>query len=255
MSLEEGKRTFFGDDVWQIVPWSASPESKTYTNRLLDIVSCIPAVIEDCDLLQMTKTETTRTPLRESIREGIVTLHRRLFDIRWQWELSHPNACHEVKMHGGTSQQLSVDDNGDPLFDSLLSYRDLVSAVEIGMYNTCLLLLREHAMAIGMNPDDDAITPDTTKQFTHKTNPALSFPHEIPGSSSLRSIAREICRSAEFYLKPVHGITGAFFLLFPLRVAQFVYGVDGNDQEARWIKKIMKYIGDQYGFGIAYEYC
>ncbi|KAK4081179.1 transcriptional regulator family: Fungal Specific TF [Trichoderma aggressivum f. europaeum] len=48
-ALVQRQGTFLDQERWRIVPWSTSPETKTATNKLLDIISSLPALLQKTD--------------------------------------------------------------------------------------------------------------------------------------------------------------------------------------------------------------
>ncbi|KAM0513457.1 hypothetical protein ACHAPE_007719 [Trichoderma viride] len=56
--------------------------------------------------------------------------------------------------------------------------------------------------------------------FSFKTNNALLFPYE---AHSDHYATRDILRTADFLLQPKHGPAGAYFFIFPLRIAQIYH--------------------------------
>lgn len=268
-ALEENKGTFLAEEQWQTIPWSSKrgvggrAEKKSFIDRFLDILCCIPSVTQDLDSLPGIPTEHERKQMVASIRASIASLNDRLFDIRLDWEILKPRAAHEVSVsnrrdgHG----KMSMDDEGNQLFDSIVYYQDLQSCTEIGIYYSCLFILRSIASNIGDTrrggETDTTISmmtrlSNTTNQSGRKNNVALKLPHEI---TSARDAAREMCRSVEYYLQPCHGITGAYFCMLPLRLAQFAFSAEEDRRLASWIRGIMRYIGDTHGFHNAYMFC
>lgn len=228
--------------------WINIPEAKSYTNRFADILCCIPEIIQDVDKFRALKDQKRCDLFHTSIREKIIALKERLFDIRCDWEIARPNVVHEVRMDASERRCLTVDEDGNQMFDTLLYYDSLQDGVEMGIYHTCVLLLKDYALELGFDEVFTRVPAISPK----KTNPSLRFPHEV---SSLLEIGHDILRSAEFYLQPQHGLTGPYFLMFPLAVAQSLFDGPRHHREARWIRKIMKHIADNHGFSIAYEYC
>ncbi|ETS85709.1 hypothetical protein PFICI_03734 [Pestalotiopsis fici W106-1] len=337
LHMEGEHRTFLEQPCWQEVPWDEDPGSKSLTARYMDIICCIPGLLEDQQrLLEIQQNSTiiaddTCDPraddLRSSMRAKIVSLYIKLLDIRWQWELDHPNCCHDLPVAGRSgaarNQHCAVplpvnSETGRPIYGSVLFFNDLYRAVEMNFYHTCLLILHSLARSLDIMQELEHLhTPppcssyeasipqdagrsksgDATRRFCFKTNVPLLFPHE---SQSDYYAVHDICRTVDFLLHPNYGHAGALFLIFPLRVAQ-VYstilpferedtslditrsssdqnvchgrnqaatqsinaGQNGIDNKAKidehkslsvWMRKIMRHVGDVYGFGIAYGY-
>lgn len=243
MALEDRERTFLAEDPWQSIPWSDAPDSKSYINRFVDIILCVPGIMQDLDCLQ---TESAERPRIDDVKEAIKSLSARTLDARLDWETLNPNAAREV-VPSVIKPYSAVDENGDLLFDSVLHYKNLQLCVEMGIYFATVFFLRCFSEAVG-----DTSHVDTQTQFSApRRNPVLQLPHEMP---SYRDSAVQICRSVEFYLQSGHGLAGAYFLLFPLRVAQYAFDYTKDYAIAMWIRRVMKYIGDEYGFSNALRF-
>lgn len=189
--------------------------------------------------------------LQRSMTHQIFRLYTKLLQVRWLWEISNPSCCQEIPVgekHPGTA--LPIENiAGQPLFETLLVFSSFQRAIETNLYNCCMLFLCYMAFQLGSLDelrgfplsrlfdssrgasnlhrfsDSDTECAETSGRFTgiacspfaHKTNPALAFPHEL---SKWNLAGYEICRSIEFMLQPNHGPAGAYFAIFPLRVAQ-----------------------------------
>jgi hypothetical protein len=252
LALEDRKRTFLAEDRWQTIPWSDAPDSKSYINQFVDIILCVPSIMEDLDYLQKTESPEEKFHVCSEITEAIKSLSKRLLDARFDWEILNPNVAQEVVPPKASEQPYSpVDENGNLLFDSLIDYKSLQLCVEMGIYFSIVFFLRGFSLAV--DEKESILDTPMTLASPRRSNPALKFPHELP---SFRESAVEICRSAEYYLQSVHGITGAYFLLFPLRVAQYAFEEEREEDYAivMWMRKVMKYIGDEFGFSNALRF-
>lgn len=199
--------------------------------------------------------------LRRSITHQIFRLYTKLLQVRWLWEISNPSCCWEIpagEKHPGTA--LPIENTaGQPLFETLLVFSSFQRAVETNLYNCCMLFLCYLAFQLEsldelrgfplsqlfdssrsvsnlyQFPNRDTECAETSGRFAgiasspyaHKTNSALAFPQEL---SKWNLAGYEICRSIEFMLQPNHGPAGAYFAMFPLRVAQlFVEPLTENE--------------------------
>lgn len=152
LHMDESRRTFLEEPCWQQVPWSHDPGHKSFRGLFIDIICCIPGLLEDDGRLRelervSTNTNTTATDtcaqnrrqgvkkaeleLQNSMRERVIYLYTKLLNVRWRWELEHPNCCYEIAVLPRTrsphKQQsdpvLSVDETtGRPIFDSVLFF-------------------------------------------------------------------------------------------------------------------------------------
>lgn len=235
---------------WQEVPWCDQPNPKSTVNYYIDILCCIPGLLEKKNRLSR-GLAVDPDALRRSITRQILRLYTKLLQVRWLWEVSNPSCCWEIPASEKRPGLVLPIENtaGQPLFESLLVFSSFQRAIETNLYNCCMVFLCDMAFQLGsldelkrfpisqlfdssrsvsnLHPfsDGDTECAKTTRHvigitcspYAHKTNPALVFPHEL---STWNLAGYEICRSIEFMLQPNHGPAGAYFAMFPLRVAQ-----------------------------------
>nr|WNZ75283.1 hypothetical protein [Trichoderma harzianum] len=162
--------------------------------------------------------------LYESLRQRVVLLYLKLLNLRWEWELQHPDCCFEVFQESRIERAdvLSVSEAmGQPIFNSVLFFTDFRRAVETNFYHSCLLILHDIAGYLGIM-DELKEHQASGSLFLYKTNHPLTFPN---GTEPDRNAVRDICRSVEFLLQPTHGPAGGYVLMFPLRVAQIYHDI------------------------------
>lgn len=206
--------------------------------------------MEDLDHLQKNENPEEQRRMCDEIRESIKSLSKRLLDVRFDWEILNPNVAREVIPSQISDRPCSpVDEKGNLLFDSHIYYNSLQLCVEMGIYFSIVFFLRNFIQAIGEEEENILDTPPLV--IPRRSNLALKLPHELP---SYRDSAIEVCRSVEYFLQSAHGITGAYFLMFPLRVAQFAFEEDEDYEIVVWMRKVMKYIGSEYGFSNALRF-
>lgn len=248
--LDDVQQTYLEEPSWQEVPWCDQPKRKSTVNYYIDILCCIPGLLEKKNQLSRGLVADPDA-LRRSITHQIFRLYTKLLQVRWLWEVSNPSCCWEIpagEKHPGTALPIE-NAAGQPLFESRLVFSSFQRAIETNLYNCCMLFLCDMAFQLGSLDEleqfptsqlfdssrgasdlhrfsgSDAERAKTTGHYTgiacspyaHKTNPALAFPHELP---KWNLAGYEICRRIEFMLQPNHGPAGAYFAMFPLRVAQ-----------------------------------
>ncbi|KAL6903881.1 hypothetical protein GGI43DRAFT_421407 [Trichoderma evansii] len=248
--LDDVQHMFLEQSSWQEVPWHHQPEPKSIINYYIDILCCIPGLLEDKNLL-LDGLAVDPNALRHSIACQIFRLYTKLLQVRWFWEVSNPSCCHEVLTDKESPAALLPTEkaSGQPLFEPLLVFSSFQRAIETNLYKCCMLFLCDMAAQLGTLNElkqlpisqlfDSAYsvsnfdglggkvtkcakiaghyTGVTQTPYAHKTNPALAFPNEL---STWNLAAYEICRSIKYMLRPNHGPAGAYFAIFPLRVAQ-----------------------------------
>lgn len=195
------------------------------------------------DLQNPTLSPDQLLPLYQSLSRNIEAHLAELYAWRMSWEQANPHACHEVP-------NLSPQQN--PLFPSILHFSDLSAANEITFYNSILLLLYQLGFQIigpsSFNPNSPSLLP---KSGTLPDQPPIlsSNPLCLPGHApSAQAIATEICRSAEYHLLEEQGNAGAFFLLFPLRLAYQTF--EDGAREKIWLEGLMTRVAELSGWEI-----
>jgi hypothetical protein len=187
LHMEEKCRTFLEQPCWQKVPWDTEPDSKSLTAYYMDIICCIPGLLEDQQRLSEVHEDFTTSDtcdpqadeLRLSMRARITSLYAKLLDTRWRWELKHPNCCHAVPFVGRSrpaqTQNCEIPlpvngETGQPVFDTMLFFDDLYRAVETNFYHSCLLILHSLAKSLDImqelkrlhTPPSVSTPPDTS---------------------------------------------------------------------------------------------
>ena len=178
-------------------------------------------------------------PKHQVLSNEIRAYLEKLYTWRTNWEVANPGACREVL-------NPSIIENDESLFPTILHYSTLTAAYEITTYNAILLLL----LKLGYEIIGSAFNPSA--QFLNEAPLSIistilsSNPLYLPGhASNLEAIAIEICRSADYLL---NSSAGAFFLLFPLRVAYQT--LEDETKEKHWLEAIMQRIAEQSGWEI-----
>ena len=211
-SLITRKRTFLEKEEWKTTPWAKYPETKTAIYYLQDILCDFPGFCEDrLDLDAAVARGEDVSLERHTLESKLISAVQELVRWRWQWDAENPGVAYE-KLVDTTS--LSFDYDG-PLFDSVLYFNTLEQATDIILYNTTLQMLahfyQDFARSCIFEPAL-SIWPISTRPLP--TNP-LILPSESLQFDDTRS---ELCRCIEYHLLGVHASSGAFALMFPLRV-------------------------------------
>ena len=167
---------------------------------------------------------------------------RDLFIWRYNWERDNPNMVYEVPVDRRSS--LTLNEDGNPLYPTVLYYRDFHKGRTIMLYNFALMLILRLAAFQGIHEPVQtalAILP-TSFEPSLQTN-LLTLP--CP-SLSRSEIVDEMCRSVEYHLIGPHSIIGAASLILPLR-----YLVEFEKWTVPWVKKIATHIAMECGFRAA----
>ncbi|KUJ11340.1 uncharacterized protein LY89DRAFT_786952 [Mollisia scopiformis] len=235
--LVKRKRCFLESTEWKTIPWALEPEAKTSVMFLHDIACDLPGVMEDVDQLQSPQMSPEEFIKHHAFVSGRITsCLKELYGWRASWQRQNPHACWEV---------LSTDSTtGSILFPLVFNYKSLIEANALTFYNALLLLLLKVASQV-IGPQFD---PSTCA--AHLPRGLRYEPLIPPGlAPNAQAIAYEICKSVEYLLGAERRRAGAFFLLFPLRVAWQAF--NPVDMEAVWLQGIMRIIADSTGFEVS----
>ncbi|CZR65851.1 uncharacterized protein PAC_15751 [Phialocephala subalpina] len=240
-SLARRKRCFLERPEWKTVPWAVEPEFKTRAQFLHDILCDMPGLMEDAAMLQSSRLSGEEfTVHRVLLSENITSTLKTLYEWRVSWQHRCPNSCWEI-----LSNEVCAS-TAEPtlLFPVVFDFASLTHANEITLYNAILLLLLRLSFQV-ISPNFDPSLP------------AFHLPQDLdygplfpPGlAPNAQAVAIEICKSVEYHLAKERRRAGAFFLLFPLRVAWQAF--DPADKEALWLQGVMSMIADSTGFEVS----
>lgn len=230
-ALVDKKRTFLEREEWKITPWRLHPESKDLTSYIVDVLCDLPGLLQDFDELESTNLTFKQRALRQQKLAADINHHLKLiYDWRVIWEKTNATSC--------TEQPAKFE--GSP-FETVLQYEVLEEANGLMIYNAIMLrLARLGRDLLGPLYDHTAPAPAAMKNW-NATNIAL---HE-PGAS-LYDSAVEILRSVEYHLSPPHDSAGAYFIVFPLRIAWDT--LPEGTVEHDWVKTMLQVIAERSGF-------
>ncbi|CAJ0546980.1 Ff.00g016070.m01.CDS01 [Fusarium sp. VM40] len=240
-AIADRKRTFLEQNAWKQIPWSLEPMSKTIAESLQDILCDVPGLMEDVDVLL--NLQQCGMPVHQ-IASKLQSCFEELDVLRISWNYIHADSCWEV-----TSISIScteVFEDRDPHFETMLVFSSLERAIEFVYFNTSYLLLHSMLRQLRSAKDPDALSLDL-----------VSFPDDIGcGKYTLtfrshddrHENALAICRCVGYMINSNRGASGAFNLLFPLKVAYNHLAQFPNTQ--KWIADIMERISSTKGLFI-----
>ena len=185
-------------------------------NKLANILTFVPGFLED----------ETRSNLdddlekQQNLIQRIIEQLEQLFQWRWRWQERHSAAAWEAA-------------RGDSDVSPMIQFMDPQRAVEIMLYNACLMWLLGVLWKI--SPDG---APEIIFQAATTTSAGCSSGHRgcspllLPGQDySLRGPAIEVCRVLNFQLEQASKTTfSALCFLMPVGMA---WSVLENDDEWR----------------------
>jgi hypothetical protein len=225
-AIRDRRRTFFEEHDWRTIPWSLDPKAKSYLDRIVDVLCCIPGIFEDKDWLSnlyyaSSKSEVAVSTLGD-LKDRVGSLLDQLYRFRWAWEASYPSVCYEVP-----------EPRESPFSPSVLHFASLTRANEVTLYNATLMILLHLADELAVPLPDAATLMVADGPLPPSTNPL-----RLPGTGdSPRAAASEICRSASFHLADPTNMAGPYFLLFPLALARLEFAT--TEPERLWIDQFL----------------
>lgn len=232
------KRCFLETEAWKTVPWALEPRSKTSIMYLHDFLCDLPGLMEDADLLCCPEMSLEDFDERQAmVSERILLTLKELYDWRVTWQRRQcSNPCWEIASNDSMTDTV--------LFPLVLQYQSLLEANAITLYNAILLLL----IRLGFQVIGPQFNP--TACSLHLPQDIDYTPLLAPGSApNPQELAIEICKGVEYHLLEERRRAGAFFLMFPLRVAWQAF--EPGHPVAIWLEGIMKMIADSTGFEVS----
>ncbi|KAI6758623.1 hypothetical protein HG530_010863 [Fusarium avenaceum] len=240
-AIADRKRTFLEKNDWKQIPWSLEPMSKTIAESLQDILCDVPGLMEDMDVLL--KLQQCGMLVRR-VASRLQSCFQELDVLRISWNYIYADSCWEV-----TSTSISCTEvfgDRDSHFEMMLVFSGLERAIEFVYFNTAYLLLHSILRQLRSAKDSDALSLDLVSfpDDTGYGKCTLTF-----GSHDDRhENALAICRCVGYMINSEGGASGAFNLLFPLKVAYNHLAQFPDTQ--KWIVDIMEKISSTKGLFI-----
>ncbi|KAG5782221.1 hypothetical protein H9Q73_004090 [Fusarium xylarioides] len=236
-AMANRKRTFLEQHEWKHIPWALQPMSKTIGDYLQDTLSDIPGMMEDIDNLF---DPNICSEFAIAISHKLQASFERLDSLRISWNFMYPHSCWRQK---------SVHEPSELYHETLeqvLCFSDLERAIDFVYFNTTHLIL--HSI-LGQftslpNPDckfDAGMSPDGN--HCQEASELIFWNHE----NRYRN-AQAICQCVDYMLQHQGGASGAFNLLFPLKVAY--NHLSGFPTMQKWIAGVMEKISTTKGLFI-----
>ena len=270
------KRLFLEREEWKTVPWALHPETKTRLNYLQDITVEFTGYFEEVvNHLNSSRTITTSvtpdpmisTPNLTLCTQGVLThftsreiiLNRLLralqsvFRWRWSWELENPHCVFLVPTNSSSS--LTLDSRGRPLYTHVYFYTSLELANEILTYNTAIGVLNHSACLLGeyslIKLAIETLPVSDWENFAPKdyqrTNP-LELPHS---DLRIEDVTTEMIKTVEYCLLDHQAQAGAYILIPALRGLYLAMSIMKQQQELKFICRILERISHFDGFAIS----
>ena len=211
--------------------------------RILNIFATVPGV-EDIELIHRQRiSESFGTgfidmQILEDTTAAMSCLLGALDHWRQDYVLHIGRSCWETR-----SQMRLTRESEGPLFDSILWYDSLEAATIWTLYTTISLAAYEQSYIL-QNPafSLNASSPYLSAQYFAECH----FEDHLP---SIVPLAHAFMRSVEYHLRPIHIDSGAFYILWPARLAYTA--LRKERRECKWLKRVMEKIADEWGLALA----
>ncbi|KAF2233633.1 hypothetical protein EV356DRAFT_199804 [Viridothelium virens] len=232
---------FLEREEWKTVPYEFEPQTASSYFHLSNVMASLPRIVmETEELIRLRGTKEYISTL-ERLRHEVPETLQKLYIWRWHWEADYGDCVYSILPSGNITQ--AYDDDGHPLFDSLIWYSNLDRANDIVYYNTALILFRYVHAELSI-PERPA-PPLPTGLFPRQ--PTTSSVLFLPGQAKTnQDCSQEICRSIDYHLLPLHGGPGTLNVLGPCRFAWT--GLVPGSNVARWLEGVCQEIADNSGF-------
>lgn len=211
-ALLDRRPTFCGEPEWVTAPWARHP--KAPFDRLLDILSQIPSLLQRLDHLLGLEPTMNRRLMSQDLLENCLSVHGALE----QWHASvHQTTYSTQSPYWIPSHQ---HDAQSP-FTNTLAFRDQLTSVTFLYYWAAQVLflpsieLLSHAI---FTPVVDAYSQD---QIYPELPPHLIINPDAYGPNKTREIAMNVCRGLDAALVMS---TQPDLLAFPVHVVESLYG-------------------------------
>ncbi|KAK3073000.1 hypothetical protein LTR53_005812, partial [Teratosphaeriaceae sp. CCFEE 6253] len=243
------RRTFLEEACWRKTPWADDPESKSEQDKLVDVMSILPGLLEDLGPLQQDLPSTTTSRKRSfcsQVQGGLQVL----LGWRQAWDTSHPNIARERSRPSHSARDPLVSPSDAP---RSLHYSSFACAVEHSLYNAILICLLGLLHLVETPEAASYYTETAARQALkrdsstggHWATPCLLAPGETWG---LTGPAREIVRAFEYQLAyDQRRRESALFWLFPLGLARKV--LEDDTAWSSWIEKLQDGSQASRGYG------
>ncbi|KAM5386109.1 hypothetical protein AU210_014088 [Fusarium oxysporum f. sp. radicis-cucumerinum] len=239
-AMANRKRTFLEQDEWKHIPWALQPMSKTIGDFLQDILCDIPGMMEDVDnLFDANSCQVSANFISQKLQASF----ERLNSLRISWNFMHPHSCWRQKMMCESSELYH-----DTL-EQFLYFSDLERAIDFIYFNTTHLMLHSILGRLISLPNsccvfDAGMSPD--ENHFQEASELVFWNHE----NRYRN-AQAICQCVDYMLQNEGGASGAFNLLFPLKVAY--NHLSGSRIMQKWVAGVMEKISTTKGLFIGMQ--
>ncbi|KAL9080290.1 MAG: hypothetical protein Q9157_000940 [Trypethelium eluteriae] len=244
------KRSFLGNPEWLALHDEDPPDVLPLDpldaplTSLVAIFAILPGVVEDIETIHQQRISasigcgTVDKSLFSTTAESMTSVLSSLHDWRQTNSSVFSIHCWETPSPG-----LSCDSNGS-IFPTVFWYTSLEAANLVMLY-TALRLIATEQSHILHNPSYSTSIPAYLSAHYCKTQ---AFEDHLP---TVVPLAQTIMRSVEYHLQPAHTNSGAFYIMFPARLAYMA--LRRERRECVWLRRVIEQVADQGGLEIARE--
>ncbi|CAN8096412.1 unnamed protein product [Discula destructiva] len=211
-ALLDRRPTFCGDPEWVTASWERHP--KAPFDRLLDILSQIPPLLQRLDQLLVLEPTVNRRHMAQDLLANCVSINGALE----QWHAM----VHQTSYNTQSPYWMAPDQqNAQPPFAGALAFRDQLTSITFLYYWAAQVLfypcieLLSHTI---FTPVIDAYDP---AQMYPELPPHLNIDPQAYGPNRTREIAVNVCRGLDAALAVS---TQPDLLAFPVHVVESLYG-------------------------------
>ncbi|KAF3770470.1 hypothetical protein M406DRAFT_247049 [Cryphonectria parasitica EP155] len=212
------KPVFCGEAEWIATPWERHP--KAPFDHLLDILSSIPALLQQLDHLLSLDATTARRFMAQDLLDSALGIQAALE--HWHASLHHSSRGggghhHHHHHHHHRHQAAAHVPFGEPI-----SFRDALAALTFTYYWTAQVLFYPCIGLLGHTISAPVVDEDLRQQAGYgPPRPNNNVDPEAYGTDQLRTVAAHVCRGLDAALAAT---AQPDLLAFPVRVAETFYG-------------------------------
>ena len=211
-AILQRKATYLATDEWLTIPWKT--QHRTYFDRMVDLATAIPGMLEKFDVLRESDSDTTQdlAQLLDECKELQILMNR------WK-DGTKKGATPRVIKHD------VLDADGYP-FDTDLWFENHLFVHARLIYYACCLALNEAAEGI-------MVALELRGQEVAKS----AEPSSMGEFFKAERHAANICRTVTYCLQPEMGAWGANIINFPANLAFAYYQRIGHTAATDWLRK------------------
>ncbi|KAM0260558.1 hypothetical protein ACHAPA_010244 [Fusarium lateritium] len=215
--------------------------SKTIAESLQDILCDIPGLMEDVDVL-LKSEQSGMLAYRAASR--LRSCFQELDVLRISWNYIYADTCWEVTKTSRSCNEVLED--CDSPFESVLVFSGLDRAIEFVYFNTAHLLL--HSILRLLRSAGDSDTPSMDLLSFQDGEGCIQYILTFRSHDDRYQNALAVCKCVDYMVNSTRGASGAFNLLFPLKVAYNHLAQSPDSQ--KWISHVMESISSTKGLFI-----